>query len=78
MKQMTDKQNEILKYLLIAGTFANTFMCLNLYNQLGSLEYSHSQLDSNVMSAIQTLSADVWQLKSSAANNAMNYSGQFD
>lgn len=75
---MTEKQKNILKYTLIGTTGLNLIMCLNLYNQIISIDYKVHSIDSNTMSAIQSLSTDVWQMKSSSANSAGNYTGEFE
>jgi hypothetical protein len=54
---------KVVGWSLIVGIAANTLMCLNLYRQIGDLEYKVYQLDSNLNSAIQSLSRDVWELK---------------
>ena len=60
---MTDKQKNILKYSLAGSVVLNLFMCLNLYRQMGEIEYKVHSMDSNSMSAIQSLSNDVWGIK---------------
>lgn len=75
---MTEKQKNILKYTLIGTTGLNLLMCLNLYNQIISIDYKVHSIDSNTMSAIQSLSTDVWQMKSSSTNSAANYTGEFE
>ena len=75
---MTEKQKNILKYTLIGTTGLNLFMCLNLYRQSIELEYKVSSIDSSMMSAVQSLSREVWEMKSSSANSAGNYTGEFE
>lgn len=75
---MTEKQKNILKYTLIGTTCLNLLMCLNLYRQIIEIDYTVHSMDSNAMSAIQSLSRDVWEIKSSSANSARNYSGEFE
>lgn len=60
---MTDKQKNIIKYSLAGSVVLNLFMCLNLYRQIGEIEYKVHSMDSNAMSAIQSLSNDVWGIK---------------
>ena len=60
---MTDKQKNILKYSLAGSVVLNLIMCLNLYRQIGEIEYKVHSMDSNSMSAIQSLSEDVWKIK---------------
>ena len=75
---MTEKQKNILKYTLIGTTGLNLLMCLNLYRQIIELEYKVSSIDSSMMSAVQSLSRQVWEMKSSSANSAGNYTGEFE
>jgi hypothetical protein len=72
---MTEKQKNIIKYTLGGSILLNMFMCLNLYRQMIELQYKVSSIDSNMMSAVQSLSKDVWDMKSSSTNSASNYSG---
>ena len=72
---MTEKQKNILKYALGGSILLNMFMCLNLYRQMIELQYKVSSIDSNMMSAVQSLSKDVWDMKRSSANSSSNYSG---
>lgn len=60
---MTDKQKNIIKYSLAGSVVLNLIMCLNLYRQMGEIEYKVHSMDSNAMSAIQSLSNDVWGIK---------------
>lgn len=75
---MTDKQKNILKYTLIGSVALNMIMCLNLYRQMIELDYKVHAVDSNLMSAIESLSRDLWEIKSSYSNNSFNYSGRFE
>jgi len=68
---MTEKQ---IKYALIGGVVLNLAMCLNLYRQMLSLQYQVTQLETDSMSAIQSLSRYVWEMKNPDANG---YSGDF-
>ena len=54
---------KVVGWSIIVGIAANTLMCLNLYRQLGDLEYKVHSLDGNVNSAVQSLSRDVWEMK---------------
>jgi len=54
---------KVVGWSIIVGIAANTLMCLNLYRQLGELEYKVHSLDSYVNSAVQSLSRDVWEMK---------------
>ncbi len=60
---MTDKQKNILKYSLAGIVGLNLLMCLNLYRQIGEIEYKVHSMDSDAMSAVQSLSHDVWGIK---------------
>lgn len=75
---MTEKQKNILKYTLIGTTGLNLIMCLNLYRQIVEIDYTVHSMDSNTVSAIQSLSKDVWDIKSSLSNSSENYSGKFE
>ena len=77
---MTEKQNKIIKYVLVGGVVINTLMCLNLYRQMLSLQYQVTQLESDSMSAIQSLSRYVWEMKNPHLNNSNNYpaAGDFE
>lgn len=68
---MSEQRNNLIKYAVVAGTVLNLGMCLNFYLQLGRMQYQVSQLDSNVASAIQTLSRYIWEMK----NNSETYPG---
>ena len=73
---MTEKQNKIIKYVLVGGVVVNMLMCLNLYRQMLSLQYQLAQLESDTMSAIQSLSRYTWEIKNS---NSKNYTaGEFE
>ena len=60
---MCDQQRKVVGCILIGVTTLNMIMCLNLYRTYGELLYKTSQLDSNINSAIQSLSRDVWEMK---------------
>ena len=73
---MTEKQNKIIKYALVGGVVINTLMCLNLYRQMLSMQYQVTQLESDSMSAIQSLSRYIWEMKNP---NTSNYpAGDFE
>ena len=71
---MTEKQNKIIRWVLIGGVTLNTLMCINLYRQMVSLEYKTAQLESDTGSAIQALSRYVWEIK----NVTPNRTGEFE
>ncbi len=75
---MTEKQKNILKYTLGGSIVLNMFMCLNLYRQMVEVQYKISSIDNNMMSAVQSLSRTVWEIKSSSVNSTSNYSGYIE
>jgi len=72
---MNEQRNKVIKYALVAGTVLNLGMCLNLYLQLGRMQYQVSQLDSNVASSIQSLSRYIWEIKNNEVSNSESYPG---
>ena len=60
---MCNQQRKVVGCILIGVTTLNMIMCLNLYRTYGELMYKTSQLDSNINSAVQSLSRDVWEMK---------------
>jgi hypothetical protein len=72
---MTDRQTLIVKRTLLGVTALNLLMCLNLYRQVGNLEYKVNQLEESVYAAMQSLSTDVYTLKNSQPTNK---TGQFE
>lgn len=66
---MTEKQKTILKYAFGGGIVLNMLMCLNLYRQMVEIDYKVHSMDSNTMSAIQSLSRDVWEIKENSSPN---------
>lgn len=75
-RQMTNRQKQIVGGILIGITTLNTLMCLNLYRTYGDLVYQTSQLDSTINAALQSLSRDVWDLKTN--NQPHNRTGEFE
>ena len=55
--------DKIIGWAMILGIAGNLLLCLNLYRQIGNLEYKVYSLDGNLNSAIQSLSRDVWEMK---------------
>lgn len=55
--------DKIIGWAMIVGIAGNLLLCLNLYRQIGNLEYKVYSLDGNLNSAIQSLSRDVWEMK---------------
>ena len=75
LMKMTDRQTLIVKRTLLGVTALNLLMCLNLYRQVGDLEYKVNQLEESVYAAMQSLSTDVYTLKNSQSTNK---TGQFE
>ena len=63
MKLSEDRLDQVIGWSIIIGLAGNLLMCLNLYRQIGDLEYKVYQLDGNLNSAVQSLSRDVWEMK---------------
>jgi hypothetical protein len=63
MKLSEDRLDQVIGWAIIVGIAGNLLMCLNLYRQIGDLEYKVYSLDGNINSAIQSLSRDVWEMK---------------
>ena len=55
---------KVVGWSIIVGLGANLLLALNLYRQMGDLEYKVHSLDGSMNSAIQSLSRDVWEMKS--------------
>ena len=55
--------DKVIGWAMIVGIAGNLLLCLNLYRQIGNLEYKVYSLDGNLNSAIQSLSRDVWEMK---------------
>ena len=69
--------DKVIGWSIILGLAGNLLLCLNLYRQMGNLEYKVNQVDSNLNSAIQSLSTDVWNLKNQS-ESYHNKTGQFE
>lgn len=63
MKISEDRLDQVIGWSIIVGIGANLLLSLNLYRQMGDLEYKVHSLDGNINSAIQSLSRDVWEMK---------------
>lgn len=70
-----ERLEQIIGWSIVIGIAGNLLLCLNLYRQIGNLEYKVNQLDSNLNSAVQSLSTDVWNLKN---HSYPNKTGQFE
>ena len=71
-----DTLDKVIGWAIIVGLAGNLLLCLNLYRQVGNLEYKVNQLDSNLYTALQSLSQDVWTLKNS--DKITNKTGEFE
>ena len=58
-----DTLDKVIGWSIIVGLGVNLLLSLNLYRQIGNLEYKVHSLDGNLNSAIQSLSRDVWEMK---------------
>jgi len=54
---------KVVGWSLVVGIAANLLLSLNLYRQIGDLEYKVHSLDGSMNSAVQSLSRDVWEMK---------------
>ena len=54
---------KVVGWSLVVGIAANLLLSLNLYKQIGDLEYKVHSLDGSMNSAVQSLSRDVWEMK---------------
>lgn len=68
--------DKVIGWSIIVGLGANLLLALNLYRQMGDLEYKVHSLDGSMNSAIQSLSRDVWDLKTN--NQPHNRTGEFE
>ena len=75
MKLSEERLEQIIGWSIIVGISSSLLMCLNLYRQVGNLEYKVNQLETDVYAAIQTLSTEVYSLKHSQPTNR---TGQFE
>jgi len=58
-----ERLKQVVGATLLGGVAINMLMCLNLYRQMGDLEYKLNQLDSTLYTAISSVSRDVSDLK---------------
>ena len=75
MKLSEERLEQVIGWAIVVGIAGNLLLCLNLYRQMGNLEYKVNQLDSNLYSAIQSLSVEVYSLKNSKPHNR---TGEFE
>ena len=72
---MNEKVKSVVGWTLIGGVALNLLMALNLYRQVGNLEYKVNQTNENLYAAIESLSTDVYSLKNSKSTNR---TGEFE
>lgn len=73
---MTEQKiQQIVGWSIIVGIVGNLTMCLNLYYQVGNLEYKVNQTNENLYSAIESLSTELYSLKHSQSTNR---TGEFE
>ena len=75
MKLSEERLEQVIGWSIIIGIAGNLALCLNLYRQVGNLEYKVNQVESNMYSAVQSLSTEVYSLKHSQSTNR---TGQFE
>lgn len=75
MKLSEKRLGQLVGWSFLIGVAGNLLLCLTLYRQMGNLEYKVNQLDSNLYSAIQSLSIEVYSLKNSKQTNR---TGEFE
>lgn len=64
-----ERLEQLIGWSIIIGITGNLLLCLNLYRQMGNLEYKVNQVESNLYSSIQSLSTEVYSLKNSKPHN---------
>lgn len=67
---------KVVGWAFVVGLGANLMLSLNLYRSIGDLEYKVHSLDGSMNSAVQSLSRDVWDLKTN--NQSHNRTGEFE
>lgn len=75
MKLSEERFEQVIGWSIVIGISGSLLMCLNLYRQVGNLEYKVNQLEESVYAAMQSLSTDVYTLKNSQPTNK---TGQFE
>jgi hypothetical protein len=74
--KLSEKQlGQLVGWSFFIGVAGNLLLCLNLYRQIGNLEYKVNQVESNLYSAVQSLSTDLHSLKYSKQTNR---TGEFE
>ena len=75
MKLSDERLEQIIGWSIIIGISSSLLMCLNLYRQVGNLEYKVNQTNENLYSAIESLSTELYSLKHSQSTNR---TGEFE
>ena len=75
MKLSEERLEQVIGWSIIIGIAGNLLLCLNLYRQMGNLEYKVNQVESNLYSAVQSLSTEVYSLKNAKLHNR---TGEFE
>jgi hypothetical protein len=72
---MNEQRNKVIQYAVVVSTILNLGMCLNLYLQLGRMQYQVAQMDSDISSAVEALSRYIWEIKNNEVSNSESYPG---
>jgi hypothetical protein len=75
MKLSEERLEQLIGWSIIIGIAGNLLLCLNLYRQIGNLEYKVNQTNENLYSAIESLSTELYSLKNSKPTNR---TGEFE
>ena len=75
MKLSEERLEQVIGWSIIVGISGSLLMCLNLYRQVGNLEYKVNQTNENLYSAIESLSTELYSLKHSQSTNR---TGEFE
>ena len=75
MKLSDERLEQIIGWSIIIGISSSLLMCLNLYRQVGNLEYKVNQTNESLYSAIESLSTELYSLKHSQSTNR---TGEFE
>ncbi len=75
MKLSEERLEQLIGWSIIIGIAGNLLLCLNLYRQVGNLEYKVNQLEADAYAAIESLSIDIHKLKYSKPTNK---TGEFE
>jgi hypothetical protein len=72
---MNEQRNKVIQYAVVVSTILNLGMCLNLYLQLGRMQYQVAQMDSDISSTVEALSRYIWEIKNNEVSNSESYPG---